>query len=89
MSVVGPEVMLNKYNLELKKKRQKKKQAVPVASQSHFSTSWEMRVLKPEQSLGKLCLVKIRLVQKEDDALCMQKGVVTAVLTQCSLLGDL
>lgn len=61
MSVVGPEVMLNKYNLELKKK----KKAIPVALQSHSSTSWEIQVLKQSQSLKKLSSVKkIMLGQK-------------------------
>ena len=61
--------------------------AIPVASQSHSSTSWEIHVLKPNWSLRKLCLVKISLVQKMMP-LSAKKGVVTAVLIQCSLLGD-
>jgi len=37
--------------------------AIPVALQSHSSTSREIQVLKPAWSLRKLCLVKIRFAQ--------------------------
>lgn len=39
--------------------------AIPVALQSHSSTSWEIQVLKQSRSLKKLSSVKkIMLVQK-------------------------
>lgn len=44
MSVVGPEVMLNKYNLEFLK------MAIPVALQSHCGASREIQVLQPNRS---------------------------------------
>lgn len=58
MSVVGPEVMLNKYNLEFKK------MAIPVALQSHSGTSWEIQVLKPNRSWRKLSSVEMRPAQE-------------------------
>lgn len=57
-----------------------------MALQSHSSTGWEIQVLKPNGSLRKLCLVKIRSVEVMP-SLCKTRGV-SAVLTECSLLGD-
>lgn len=54
MSVVGPEVMLNKYNLEFKK------MAIPVALQSHCGTSWEIQVLQPNRSWRERSSVEMR-----------------------------
>lgn len=58
-----------------------------MALQSHSSTGWEIQVLKPNGSLRKLCLVKIRSIEKVMPSLCKTRGV-SAVLTECSLLGD-
>lgn len=73
-----------------------------VPLQSYSNASWEIHILKQNQSLSKVSLLKYH-VSKEDDALYLvgkkkkwrkkeggkKKGVVTGVLTQCSLLGDL
>lgn len=59
---------------------------MPVALQSHSSTGWELQVLKPSGSLRKLLGEK--QVSGEGDALVRGRRGVSAVLTECSLLGD-
>lgn len=88
MSVVGPEVMLNKYNLELKKKKKaRKKRRLSLWLYSRTLVLVGKSKFWNQMGVWENCLVKIRSIEKVMPSLCKTRGV-SAVLTECSLLGD-